>query len=96
MNNEVSVNMPYNETPHNGKPISMMKISPNEHLLVTYSEVDRTFFVWEVESFKKVIESKRLEVNQTFITCKNIESNIVDMCISDKKILVYIDDEYEI
>ncbi|CAI2190135.1 9941_t:CDS:2, partial [Funneliformis geosporum] len=101
MNNDVSVNISYNETPHNGKPISMMKISPNGLILVTYSEDDKTFCVWKVESFKKVIESKRLDRldDQHIIFCKNKESNIVDMCINDekdKKILAYIDDEHKI
>ncbi|CAI2171014.1 13084_t:CDS:2 [Funneliformis geosporum] len=46
--------------PHNGNPINMMKFSPKGKYLVTYSEDDETFVVWNVENIEKIIESKKI------------------------------------
>src|SRR3954462_12815880 len=35
--------------PHNGKPITMIEVSPNEKYLVTYSNKDHSIVDWNVE-----------------------------------------------
>src|SRR5690242_16674461 len=38
------------DKPHNGNPCTIMEISPNCKYLVTYSEKDNSFVVWDVKS----------------------------------------------
>ncbi|PKB97836.1 hypothetical protein RhiirA5_432418 [Rhizophagus irregularis] len=39
-----------NKSPHNGKPITKVEISPNEEYLVTYSENDHSIVVWNIKN----------------------------------------------
>ncbi|CAI2190288.1 18119_t:CDS:2, partial [Funneliformis geosporum] len=71
-------------SPHNCSPISMMKISPNGNYIVTYSKDDKTIVGWNVED-KNIIDGEHIEVNHVF-----------HMCVSDERILAYINNKYEI
>ncbi|CAG8747867.1 10007_t:CDS:2, partial [Funneliformis caledonium] len=99
MSNKVSIEIPpqYDETPHKGSPVSMMKFSPDGKYLVTYSEVNEKFVCWNVGSIKDVLESKCVKASQFLKSCENeLNKSIIHMCISNEMILAYIDDEYDI
>jgi WD40 repeat protein len=67
---------------HNGKPITMIEISPNEKYLITYSKEDGSIIGWNVEDIDKV----QLKFDQTV---KINEDNIKCLCVSDDKKLAY-------
>jgi hypothetical protein len=69
--------------PHDGKPITMIEISPNEKYFITYSKEDRSVVGWNVEVMVKV----QLKFDQTF---KINKDEIKSLCVSDDKKLVYI------
>ncbi|PKY62683.1 hypothetical protein RhiirA4_489623, partial [Rhizophagus irregularis] len=79
----------FDDEPHNGKPITMIDISPNEKYLATYSKEDFSIVGWNVEDIDKV----QLKFHQTF----DIDENHIkrhyfrDLCVSDDKKLAYID-----
>ncbi|CAG8466075.1 467_t:CDS:10 [Funneliformis caledonium] len=97
MCDNVSIEMP---PPHNGEPISMMEISPNGKYLVTYSEVDKTIVVWNVENIKDIIEGEDLKgkhlINYYKHELVETSRSIFHICVSDEKILAYINNNYEI
>jgi len=68
-----------------------MEISPNGKYLVAYSEKNQTFFGWSV---------KDISVDNKYDTYEKREpekERIFHMCVSDEKILAYINNnEYEI
>ncbi|GBC19346.2 hypothetical protein GLOIN_2v1729118 [Rhizophagus irregularis DAOM 181602=DAOM 197198] len=70
---------------HNGKPITMLEISPNEKYLITYSEEDRSIVGWNVEDIDKV----QLKFHQAVKT-KETKYGIKSLCVSDDKKLAYI------
>ena len=70
------------DEPHNGKPITMIEISPNEKYLITYSKEDRSIVGWNVEDKDKV----QLKFDQTV---KINEVEIESLCVSDDKKLAY-------
>src|SRR3984957_9712843 len=79
-----------NRLPYSGKTITMIKVSPNEKYLVTYSEQDNNSFVgWNV---KDVDEGQLKSVTKPINTTSQnvLDMDILDMCISDDKIFVYI------
>jgi hypothetical protein len=74
---------------HNGKPITMIEISPKEKYLITYSKEDSSIVGWNVKDINKV----QLKFDQTIRT--NKEDNkyeIESLCVSDDKKLVYNND----
>ncbi|PKY57118.1 hypothetical protein RhiirA4_477964 [Rhizophagus irregularis] len=74
----------FDDKQHNGKPITMIEISPNEKYLITYSEEDRSIVGWNVEDMDKV----QLKFDQTV----KIDGGIYNsLCVSDDKKLVYND-----
>ncbi|GET61808.1 hypothetical protein GLOIN_2v1581173 [Rhizophagus irregularis DAOM 181602=DAOM 197198] len=79
--------------PHNGKPITMIEISPNEKYLITYSEEDRSIVGWNVEDIDKV----QLKFHKTVEIYRYIKRTAYDiyvrsLCVSDDKKLVGIYD----
>ncbi|PKY22083.1 hypothetical protein RhiirB3_435900, partial [Rhizophagus irregularis] len=71
---------------HNGKPITLIEISPNEKYLITYSKEDESFVGWNVEDKDKV----QLKFDQTVKINKDIRYEITNLCVSDDKKLAYI------
>jgi hypothetical protein len=71
---------------HNGKPITMIEISPKENYLITYSKEDSSIVGWNVEDINKV----QLKFDQTVQTVKINEDTIRSLCVSDDKKLAYI------
>ncbi|PKY58222.1 hypothetical protein RhiirA4_412036, partial [Rhizophagus irregularis] len=74
---------------HNGKPITMIEISPNENYLITYSEEDRSIVGWNVEDIDKV----QLKFHQTVKIDENNEDKeyeVKSLCVSDDKKFAYI------
>uniref|UniRef100_U9UU41 Uncharacterized protein n=1 Tax=Rhizophagus irregularis (strain DAOM 181602 / DAOM 197198 / MUCL 43194) TaxID=747089 RepID=U9UU41_RHIID len=71
---------------HNGKPITLIEISPNEKFLITYSKEDESFVGWNVEDKDKV----QLKFDQTVKINKDIRYEITNLCVSDDKKLAYI------
>ncbi|PKK75144.1 hypothetical protein RhiirC2_846253, partial [Rhizophagus irregularis] len=71
------------DEPHNGKPITMIEISPKERYLITYSKKDRSIAGWNVEDIDKV----QLKFDQTV---KIDEDLIYNLCVFDDKKLAYI------
>ncbi|PKC09618.1 hypothetical protein RhiirA5_415411, partial [Rhizophagus irregularis] len=79
--------------PHNGKPITMIEISPNEKYLITYSEEDRSIVGWNVKDIDKV----QLKFHKTVEIYRYIKRTAYDiyvrsLCVSDDKKLVGIYD----
>jgi hypothetical protein len=72
--------------PHNGKPITMMEISPNEKYLITYSKEDSSIVGWNVENIDKV----QLKFDQTVKINKDYRRRCTCICVSDEKKLAYI------
>ncbi|GBC33917.2 hypothetical protein GLOIN_2v1767492 [Rhizophagus irregularis DAOM 181602=DAOM 197198] len=70
------------DEPHNGKPITMIEISPNENYFITYSERDSSIVGWNVEDINKV----QLKFDKTV----KINHGIKSLCVSDNKKLAYI------
>ncbi|PKY47712.1 hypothetical protein RhiirA4_544150, partial [Rhizophagus irregularis] len=74
---------------HNGKPITMIEISPNEKYLITYSKEDHSIIGWDVEDIDKF----QLKFHQTVKINEDNEDNenrIKILCVSDDKKLAYI------
>ncbi|PKY49540.1 hypothetical protein RhiirA4_465572, partial [Rhizophagus irregularis] len=74
---------------HNGKPITMIEISPNENYLITYSKEDSSIAGWNVKDMDKV----QLKFDQTVKIDEDNEDNeykIESLCVSDDKKLAYI------
>ncbi|PKY52426.1 hypothetical protein RhiirA4_470052, partial [Rhizophagus irregularis] len=74
---------------HNGKPITMIEISPNENYLITYSKKDHSIVGWNVEDKDKL----QLKFDQTVKINKDYRHNrheITNLCVSDDKKLAYI------
>src|ERR1044072_5107585 len=68
---------------HNGKPITMIEISPNEKYLITYSKEDRSIIGWNVEDIDKVqLKPDRM--------AKIDGHKIGSLCVSDDKKCAYI------
>src|ERR1043165_7112265 len=71
---------PKENTPHNGKPIIKMAISPQSKYVLTYREEDESFIGWFVNdgplTFDKGVEPFS-------------EQGICDFKISDEKIILY-------
>jgi hypothetical protein len=70
--------------PHNGRPITKTKVSPNGNYVVTYSEKDYSIVGWNV----KDIDEGRLEPEITAVKTGN--KRVRQICVSDDKKLVYI------
>jgi|SRR6266498_634634 len=92
--NDTDGNKPQDK-PHNNNPISMMEISPNGKYLVTYSEKDKTIVGWDVESRDIIEDEKCNQCNHELNYPVNGEK-IFQMCVSNEKILAYINNKYEI
>ena len=73
------------DKPHNGKPITMIEISPKEKYLVTYSKEDHSIVGWNVEDLDK----GQLELDDTVQPVKIDKDYIESLCVSDDKKLVY-------
>ncbi|POG58780.1 hypothetical protein GLOIN_2v1727824, partial [Rhizophagus irregularis DAOM 181602=DAOM 197198] len=73
----------FDDERHNGKPITMIEISPNEKYLITQSEEDRSIVGWNVENIDKV----QLKFHQAV---KINEDKIISLCVSDDKKLACI------
>jgi WD40 repeat protein len=71
-----------NDERHNGEPITMIEISPNENYLITYSKEDGSIVGWDVENLDKV----QFKFHQTV----KINKTISNFCVSDDKKLVHI------
>jgi WD40 repeat protein len=71
------------DEPHNGQPITKIEVSPNEKYLVTYSEEDDSFVVWDVENND---ESQLKPINSLQVCDKGI----TQICVSDEIKFVYI------
>ncbi|RIA90474.1 hypothetical protein C1645_154339 [Glomus cerebriforme] len=80
-----------NDKPHNGKPITMIELSPNETYLVTYSPENKSFIGWNVENVEGEFQLK--PDDYCHIIDEYVEHrNVVNMCVSDDKKLAYIRD----
>lgn len=69
---------------HNGKPITLIEVSPNEDYLVTYSKEDKSIIGWNVKGVnegKKCYSDNDVQISDV---------NLRQICISDNQILAYI------
>ncbi|RGB44239.1 hypothetical protein C1646_748964 [Rhizophagus diaphanus] len=86
--------------PHNGKPITMIEISPNEKYLITYSEKDYSVVGWNVEDMDKVQLKfdKTVEINEINKDNTDNKYGIKSLCVSDDKKLacVYRNESYSV
>ncbi|GBC03030.1 hypothetical protein RclHR1_04950002 [Rhizophagus clarus] len=76
------------DKPHNGKPITMMKVSPNGKYLVTYSKDDESIIGWNVVNLDE--GQLKPDYSRTHKGYHEIE----EICVSDDKKLAYIHDIY--
>lgn len=78
------------EKPHNGKPITIIEVSPKGKYLVTYSEEDESIVGWNVND----VDEGQLKSDY----CNTIKlKNVHKMCVSDDKIFACIyDDHYKL
>ncbi|GES75113.1 hypothetical protein GLOIN_2v1874127 [Rhizophagus clarus] len=75
------------ELTHNGKSITIMRVSPNEKYLVTYYQDDESIVGWNVEG----VDEGQLEPEFSFkIINSHHEEKVRQVCISDNKELAYI------
>ncbi|CAB4431368.1 unnamed protein product [Rhizophagus irregularis] len=74
------------DEPHNGKPITMIEISPNEKYIITYSKEDGSIVGWNVEDLDKV----QLKFDQTVEINDDYKCGIESLCVSDDKKFAYI------
>ncbi|RGB28699.1 hypothetical protein C1646_767526, partial [Rhizophagus diaphanus] len=87
--NDVDKIFTFDDEPHNGKPITMLEISPNEKYLITYSKEDHSIVGWNVEDIDKV----QLKFHQTVKTYDRLRTRkgyIESLCVSDDKKFVCI------
>ncbi|GBB97315.1 hypothetical protein RclHR1_29630001, partial [Rhizophagus clarus] len=80
-------------SPHKGKPITEIEVSPNEKYLVTYSRDDRSFVGWNIENKNNQPKPEPLNID-----ADNVGNNLnsQQICISDDKKLGYINGEFGI
>ncbi|RIA99720.1 hypothetical protein C1645_730642 [Glomus cerebriforme] len=86
-----------NDKPHNGKPITMIEVSPKETYLVIFSKKDKSFIGWNVENVENVENEFQLDYHRSFVeelkksddTFEH-EIEIRKFCVSDDKKLAYI------
>src|SRR6266498_3594843 len=64
-----------------------IKMSPNGEYLVAYSEKSKKFFGWSVGDIK---EGKVISIDVTYEIPESEKVRIFHMCVSDEKILAYI------
>ncbi len=74
------------DKPHNGRPITEIKISPNEKYLVTYSLKDSSVVGWNVEG----IDEGQLKLDNDTVKISKYHNKITSLCVSDDKKLAYI------
>jgi WD40 repeat protein len=79
----------FDDKRHNGKPITMIEISPKEKYLITYSEEDGSIIGWNVEDIDKV-QLKFHQAVKTNEDDKDCQYEIKSLCVSDDKKLAYI------
>ncbi|PKK57387.1 hypothetical protein RhiirC2_871830, partial [Rhizophagus irregularis] len=97
-----------NDEPHNGKPITMIEISPNENYLITYSKKDRSVAGWNVKDMDKVqlkfdqtVKIDKYEIESFYVSddkklayvYRNRRYSVIDMNNKDKKIALDLDAE---
>jgi hypothetical protein len=77
---------------HNGKPITMIEISPNENYLITYSEEDSSIVSWDVEDINKaqLKFDQTIKINGNNKDDEDIAYVIESLCVSDDKKFAYI------
>jgi hypothetical protein len=81
-----------NDTPvHNGKPITIIELSPKEKYLVSYSQEDRSIIGWNIE---KVNESQPKPEFFHDLSTTVHRGHIKCMSVSDDKKLVYSDNYF--
>jgi hypothetical protein len=76
------------DKPHNGKPVTMMRVSPNGKYLITYSKDDESIVGWNVAN---VVEGR---LKSDYIRTHKGYHEIEEICVSDDKKLAYIHDIY--
>ncbi|RIA87088.1 hypothetical protein C1645_828296 [Glomus cerebriforme] len=82
-----------NNIPHNGKPITMIEVSPNGTYLVTFSEEDKSIIGWNVENVEDTDEGQ-LKPDYHYTIHHNLGyEGIQNICVSDDKKLAYIYDK---
>ncbi|RGB28686.1 hypothetical protein C1646_767546 [Rhizophagus diaphanus] len=84
--NDVDKIFTFDDEPHNGKPITIIEISPKETYLITYSEEDCSVVGWNVEDMDKI----QLKFDQTIRIDEYSKYGIKSLCVSDDKKLAYI------
>ncbi|RGB42354.1 hypothetical protein C1646_751126 [Rhizophagus diaphanus] len=88
---------------HNGKPITLIEISPNENYLITYNlslealslqylqlQQDGSIVGWNVENIEN-IDKVQLKFHQTVKIDEKDNCEIKFLCVSDDKKLAYIE-----
>uniref|UniRef100_U9U019 Uncharacterized protein n=1 Tax=Rhizophagus irregularis (strain DAOM 181602 / DAOM 197198 / MUCL 43194) TaxID=747089 RepID=U9U019_RHIID len=76
------------DKPHNGKPITIMRVSPNGKYLVTYSKDDESIVGWNIANVEE--GQLKSDYSRTHKGYHEIE----EICVSDDKKLAYIHDIY--
>ncbi|PKK78592.1 hypothetical protein RhiirC2_770074 [Rhizophagus irregularis] len=76
------------DKPHNGKPITIMRVSPNGKCLVTYSKDDESIVGWNIANVEE--GQLKSDYSRTHKGYHEIE----EICVSDDKKLAYIHDIY--
>jgi hypothetical protein len=76
------------DKPHNGKPITIINVSPDEKYLVTYSKVDCSIVGWSVEDLDKGQLKLDITVQPVKIDAE-ISGSIGKLYVSNNKKLVY-------
>ncbi|RIA90480.1 hypothetical protein C1645_737829 [Glomus cerebriforme] len=78
-----------NDKPHNGKPITMIEVSPKGTYLVIYSQEDKSIIGWNVTNVENEFQLK--PDDYCHIIHEYYENkNMINMCVSNDKKLAYI------
>jgi hypothetical protein len=75
------INIDKSHKPHNGKPIKMIVLSPNNTYIITYSDKDKSIVGWNND-----IEEGQLKLDNTVQTVK---VSVQELYVTDDKILFY-------
>ncbi|RIA82067.1 hypothetical protein C1645_835966 [Glomus cerebriforme] len=87
----IATDIEKNDEPHNGKPITMIEISPKGTYLVTYSPEDYSIIGWNVTKVVDMDEFQLKPDDYCHIITHEYK-NMINMCVSDDKKLAYISD----
>ncbi|RIA87473.1 hypothetical protein C1645_740109 [Glomus cerebriforme] len=86
----IATDIKKNDKPHNGKPITMIEVSPNGTYLVTYSPEDNSFIGWNVTNVDDVADMDEFQLKpDDYHHTTEYSTYTYKICVSDDKKLTF-------